>query len=54
MNAQPKWPQLGKPVFAGDNTRLAQQMSAQTRDGRVPTFAEVYARSESQHQQDER
>ena len=39
------WPQLSMPIFALDNTRIAQQMSVMVgKDGKVPDFeAVVYA-----------
>jgi hypothetical protein len=36
-----KWPRLSDPVFALDNTRLAQAHSARCKDGERPDLTEI-------------
>ena len=49
MNAPARWPMLSEPVDPLHTFRVAQAMSANTRNGRVPEWseAEAYARGES-------
>ena len=49
MNAPARWPMLSEPVDPLHTFRVAQAMSANTRDGRVPQWseAEAYAREQA-------
>ena len=49
MNAPARWPMLSEPVDPLHTFRVAQAMSANTRNGRVPQWseAEAYAREQA-------